>query len=234
MSSVTPRGALIVLEGPDRSGKSTNAATLVKRLKDAGVNACYKRFPERSTGIGKVIDEYLRDTPKGALKDQVIHLLFAANRWETADELKSLVEGGTTVVIDRYSHSGVCYSVAKGMDETWCFSPEVGLPKPDIIFFLSITPEEASKRGDFGAERYEKLDFQRKVFDKFKEYAQLSQAEAEESKSTGVDSCAHERCNWYVVDASQELDKIQESLYAKALEVIESAKTKPLGVLTKP
>jgi hypothetical protein len=41
------------------------------------------------------------------------HLIFSANRWEMCAEMKRLMSGGTTLIVDRYVHSGIAYSVAK-------------------------------------------------------------------------------------------------------------------------
>ncbi|XP_053453241.1 thymidylate kinase isoform X3 [Nycticebus coucang] len=74
------RGALIVLEGVDRAGKSTQACRLVSALCSAGRRAELLRFPERSTEIGKLLSSYLGK--KSEVEDHSVHLLFSANRWE--------------------------------------------------------------------------------------------------------------------------------------------------------
>ncbi|KOB76219.1 putative thymidylate kinase, partial [Operophtera brumata] len=56
---IMKRGALIVIEGVDRTGKSTQARTLVESLKKKHVQAEYTNFPARDTDIGKVINGYL-------------------------------------------------------------------------------------------------------------------------------------------------------------------------------
>ena len=38
----------------------------------------------------------------------------------------------------------------------------------DLVCFLDVSPEEASKRGDYGNEKYEKIEFQAKVRDNYK------------------------------------------------------------------
>ncbi|XP_044523602.1 thymidylate kinase isoform X4 [Gracilinanus agilis] len=53
------RGALIVLEGMDRAGKTTQGRKLVAALLEAGHTAELLRFPERSTEIGKLLGSYL-------------------------------------------------------------------------------------------------------------------------------------------------------------------------------
>ncbi|XP_073073892.1 thymidylate kinase isoform X3 [Manis javanica] len=74
------RGALIVLEGVDRAGKSTQSRKLVAALCAAGHRAELLRFPERSTEIGKLLSSYLEK--KNEVEDHSVHLLFSANRWE--------------------------------------------------------------------------------------------------------------------------------------------------------
>ena len=85
------RGAFIVLEGLDRSGKTTQTAKLVERIEKLGKPCKLIKFPgtlfpewklrvDRTTAIGKMIDAYLRSAEE--LDDRVIHLLFSANRWE--------------------------------------------------------------------------------------------------------------------------------------------------------
>ncbi|KAG2487939.1 hypothetical protein HYH03_013518 [Edaphochlamys debaryana] len=81
-----------------------------------------------------------------------------------------LLASGTTLVLDRYSYSGVAYTAAKGvghLDTSYCRSVEVGLPAADLVVLMRLSAEEGAARGGYGQERYEKLDFQRKVAEQF-------------------------------------------------------------------
>lgn len=49
------------------------------------------------------------------------------------------------------------------MDLSWCKQPDVGLIKPDLVVFLDIDPNVAETRGEYGSERYENLEMQRRV-----------------------------------------------------------------------
>ncbi|KAJ6070808.1 hypothetical protein N7467_012127 [Penicillium canescens] len=160
----TRRGALIVVEGLDRAGKSSQCEMLRGFLSEQGHVVKYIRFPDRTTPIGKLIDSYLRGSSHQ--DDHSIHLLFSANRWEVAKSIEEDIASGTTVIVDRYSYSGVVYSAAKAnptLSLDWAWQPEIGLPRPDICLFLGISPEEAAKRGGFGAERYENEAMQTRV-----------------------------------------------------------------------
>jgi dTMP kinase len=155
-------GTLIVFEGLDRSGKTTQSANLVEYLNKLKPDSTKLiRFPDRFTLIGQQLNSFLQS--KININDQALHLLFSANRWETVPTILKLLNEGKNVIIDRYSYSGIAYSVAKGLDLEWCKSSDQGLPTPDVVIYLSISPEAASLRGDYGNERYENKEFQTRV-----------------------------------------------------------------------
>ncbi|XP_063896718.1 thymidylate kinase [Helicoverpa armigera] len=204
------RGALIVIEGVDRTGKSTQARTLVENLKNKNIQAEYTNFPARNTDVGKIINNYLQ--MKNDLSDEVIHLLFSANRWERAKNIIKKLEAGTTIIVDRYCYSGVAFSAAKGLDFNWCKSPDVGLPKPDKVFFLTMPVDSIKERNGFGNERYEVLNFQKKVSET---YQKLKED------------------NWEVLDANRSIESIQEDLLQQSLNIINDVPEKPIGKLWK-
>ncbi|GAA5848161.1 hypothetical protein JCM8547_004427 [Rhodosporidiobolus lusitaniae] len=196
------RGAFIVFEGLDRSGKSTQVARLVDSLNARGVEAKAARFPDRTLSTGKMIDSYL--SQRADLDDRAIHLLFSANRWERANQILEDLDNGITVVCDRYAFSGIAFSVVKGLSWTWCQSPDVGLPQPDLVLYLSISPSSAASRGGFGQERYETSEVQQKVE---KVFARLG-----ESVDEGV---------WSVVEADQSVEEVQAEVESRVKKVLE-------------
>ncbi|KAK3932864.1 Thymidylate kinase [Frankliniella fusca] len=203
------RGVLFVFEGCDRAGKTTQCRMLVDALCKRGIPAEYMNFPDRSTAIGKIINDYL--LKKVELPDKAVHLLFSANRWELEPVIKNKLASGVSLIVDRYSYSGVAFSAAKkGMDLKWCWNPEIGLPEPDAVLLLNLTEEVSAKRGDFGLERYEATDFQRKVKSNFMDLK---------------DSL------WKIIDA----DKPVENLHVEILDIFnsvyESSAGKPITVL---
>lgn len=158
------RGLFIVVEGLDRSGKSTQCELLCKHIEKQGKTAKYVKFPDRTTPTGTMINSYL--TNQAQQDDHFIHLLFSANRWEAASGLRKDIKDGIWVVVDRYSYSGAVYSAAKenpDLSLEWAWAPEQGLPQPDLIFFLDISATDAAARGGYGEERYEKEEMQTRV-----------------------------------------------------------------------
>ncbi|KAJ1988437.1 hypothetical protein H4R33_002431 [Dimargaris cristalligena] len=191
------RGAFILLEGCDRTGKSTQAERLVDALNRRGQRALLWKFPDRTTRIGQMIDGYLA---KGQdLNDQAVHLLFSANRWEAIGQIQAHLREGTHLVVDRYAYSGVAFSAAKGLDLHWCKQPDVGLLTPDLTFFLDMSIEESMNRGGFGQERYEKVALQTRVREMFH---------------------ALREPDWKVIDATQTKDQIHAELLGIAQATI--------------
>jgi len=109
------RGAMIVIEGADRVGKSTHADKLVEKLIACKKPVKLMKFPDRTTSIGQLINTYLKGETK--LDDHAIHLLFSANRWELVDDITKTLNSGTSIIIDRYAFSGVAYSAAKPVSD---------------------------------------------------------------------------------------------------------------------
>lgn len=111
-----------------------------------------------------MINSYL--TGKAQQDDHSIHLLFSANRWEAVKSIRKDILDGVSVIVDRYSFSGAVYSAAKDNPDLsldWAWYPEIGLLKPDLLFFLDISSADAAKRGGYGAERYETEKMQTRV-----------------------------------------------------------------------
>ncbi|KAM0679176.1 hypothetical protein BDAP_000068 [Binucleata daphniae] len=147
----------IVIEGIDRSGKTT----ITKYIAEYINNATRISFPNRESVTGKIIDSYLKNNVN--LNPQTIHLLFSANRWEMKKEIENMLTKGS-VVCDRYFYSGIAYSIANGLDIEWCNKPDAGLRKPDLVIFLDIKPKNVQQRSGFGDEKYEKAEHLEKVY----------------------------------------------------------------------
>lgn len=184
------RGKFIVLEGIDRSGKSTQARLLAQSLKTARIPCLYIAFPVRDTAVGRLLDAYLRR--ENELDPRVAHLLFSANRWEMAQNIELALAEGKHVIADRYAYSGIAYSVANGLPSSWCIAPDVGLPLPDAVLYLDLSADIAAKRGAYGEERYEKMEFQLRVK---KVYESLFVAST-----------------WHTVNASQEEARVRDDI----------------------
>lgn len=177
--------------------------------------SCTDDILDRTTSIGRMINQYLRGEIQ--LDDHAVHLLFSANRWEAAAQIRRDIETGITVIVDRYSYSGAVYSAAKENKELqldWAWQPEVGLPRPDIWFFLNISTEVAAARGGYGTERYETVNLQQKVGKLFLSLSELTGNE-----------------DMRIVDAGREMDEISSEIQDGVLQTM--TKLGSIGPLRK-
>jgi dTMP kinase len=138
------RGRLIAIEGIDQSGKRTQATLLVRRLIQKGYPASVWNFPDYRTPLGRELRAYLAG--RNHLDFHAVHLLYAANKWERAREIDSEIHRGRNIIVNRYSPSNLAYGVAHGLPLEWLRSLENGLPKPDVVFVLDITPRTSFRR----------------------------------------------------------------------------------------
>jgi dTMP kinase len=164
---MTTTGKFVVIEGIDKSGKTTICRKLKSKIEKDGKykSVVSMSFPNRKSVTGQIIDKYLGE--KINLNPEVIHLLFSANRWEQKEEIKEH-RRGSLIICDRYFYSGVAYSVSKGLDMDWCMGPDRGLPMPDLVVFIDIGPQNVHHRSTFGMERYENIEYLDKVYCNFK------------------------------------------------------------------
>lgn len=145
------RGQLIVLEGIDGAGKTTQAQLLSAYLTRQGIPTEQIKFPRYETFFGQLVLHFLNGE-LGAL-DQVspylASIVFALDRSAVKEKLVEMLEKGTTIILDRYVGSNMAHQAAKLPDEKrqqyldWVHKleyRELGLPKEDIVFFLDTPP----------------------------------------------------------------------------------------------
>ncbi len=140
------KGKIVVIEGTDKAGKTTQSRMLLEALKNAGKIAVVMDFPDYATPIGMEIRAFLdgkRDYPS-----ETKHLLFSANRWEKKREIESMVRNGTLVVMNRYWQSNLVYGAANGIDPGWLLKLDKGLPKEDLVITLLVDPSTSSRRAE--------------------------------------------------------------------------------------
>ncbi|MGH9345784.1 MAG: dTMP kinase [Vicinamibacterales bacterium] len=148
------RGLLIAFEGLDQSGKQTQAELLRDHLKAAGRKVRLLSFPDYGTSIGEEIARALQG--ERDYGPDVMQLLYIANRYERKDEIVRWLEGGLTLICDRYRASSVAYGEACGLDPVWLFDMQRYLPAPDVTILLDIAPETSARRKSGDRDKYER------------------------------------------------------------------------------
>ena len=142
---------LIVLEGLDGAGKSTQ----VKKLKQYLLEKCgeldYIHFPRYDAPVyGELISRFLRGDfgDNESVHPQLVALLFAEDRHGAAEGIKARLAERKTVLLDRYVYSNIAYQCSKLTDEQeveqlrrWIFDTEYNVfkePVPDLNIFLDV------------------------------------------------------------------------------------------------
>ncbi len=210
------RGILISLEGIDGSGKTALANMLGEHFRAEGVPVILTKEPG-GTAFGNHMRSLLHDRPY-VLCPEAEFLLFAADRAQhIAEVVKPALEQKCIVISDRMADSSQAYQgFGRGLDKeyinkinSWVMS---GI-KPDIVLYLNIDYETASKRL---ALRNQKLTpFEREQAAFFKRV------------TDGFNTIFKERPEVVVIDASRDFDQVANQVLmqmkAQLLPLLESA-----------
>ena len=143
------KGLFIVLEGPDKCGKSTQARLLVERLRAQGYPVVHTREPG-GTSFAEEVRRILLST-EHSVRPVAELLLYEASRAQHTDErLRPALAEGQVVVCERYTLSTTVYQgKARGLDlkvvDTANKLATGGL-KPDLTFVFDIPESEFSTR----------------------------------------------------------------------------------------
>lgn len=142
---------LVVLEGLDGAGKSTQVKKLRTYLESLYGSLEYVHFPRYDAPVyGDLISRFLRGDfgSNESVHPQLVALLFAEDRHGAAPAMKETLEKGGVILLDRYVYSNIAYQCAKLKNDQeaealrdWIFNTEYGdfaLPKPDLNIFLDV------------------------------------------------------------------------------------------------
>ncbi|MDE1870984.1 MAG: dTMP kinase [Candidatus Micrarchaeota archaeon] len=163
-------GRYIVFEGIEGSGKSTQARIFYNSIRKKS-NAILTEEPWESDSIGKLIRKELKEKRENRVSNATLQLLYMANR---KNHMERVVEPGlrkgNTVVQDRYWMSTAVYgsagSVEKKLYMEYFMKMSEIFPRPDVVFFIGVDPNEAYRRvtsRNKAAERFDRLDMLRKL-----------------------------------------------------------------------
>ena len=139
------KGVLIVLDGIDGTGKTTQAKRLLVTLRNKGADAVYFREPSDSQwGLAIKKKAVIADslTPGEELD------LFQKDRKENVEKnLLPALREKKVIVLDRYYFSTIAYQGARGIDpEMIRCQNESFAVKPDLVFILDIAPQKGLNR----------------------------------------------------------------------------------------
>ncbi len=200
------KGKFIVLEGPDRCGKSTQAKLLLNTLLEHGKDVLLTREPGGTETAEKIRQIVLE--PGMDIRPMAELFLYEASRAQhTQEKILPALEQGKIVICERYTLSTCAYQgYGRGIDlkriETLNQIASLGLV-PDITLVFLMSDKYFTQRGEYlYSDRLEKEDisFRRK----------MRQGYVELAKKTP---------NAYVIDADRNVDVIQAEVVKLLHEV---------------
>ncbi len=202
---------LVVFEGPEGAGKSTQVSRFAGRLRRAGVPLTVTREPG-GTPTGDAIRELVLHADV-AIDPLVEFLLYSASRAQHVLEvIRPALRRGEVVVSDRYAGASVAYQgYGRGLDLAFVDDLNrraTGGLRPDLTVLLDLDPEVGLQRvaGRGAEDRLEReaLAFHQRVREGF-----LAQAEADPS--------------WLVIDAGAAPEAVADAVWKAATERLGAA-----------
>jgi dTMP kinase len=186
-------GKLIAVEGIDQSGKRTQTLLLAKKLQALRYPVSTIDFPDYRTPLGRQLRSYL--SGRNRFDYRAVHLLYAANRWERARDIATEISNGVRMIVNRYSPSNLAYGLAHGLPLKWLSAIEEGLPQPNRVIVLDVSPRTSFSRKSKGRDVHEgDLGYLRRVRN-----AYLSLAE---------------KYDWVIVNGEQSPSDVHADLWA--------------------
>ena len=191
---VLEKGILVVFEGIDGSGKSTQAEILLKRLQEEDFDVVYFREPSKGKWGRKIKKKALH--PDSLSPEEELDLFLKDRRENVEKNLKPALQRKRIVILDRYYYSTIAYQGAKGIDEKLIRTMnEEFVVEPDLVFIFDIDPQkgleriEDRKKKDWLFEREDYLVKVREIFRSFKgeKFVHIDALKSEEEISKEIE-----------------------------------------------
>jgi dTMP kinase len=192
------KGCFITIDGIDGAGSSTQTKLLVDKLIELGYDSVGTKEPNPNGPIEPIIRSIIKGP---CISPELEALLFAADRiYHVEFFIKPWLKEGKIVVSDRYLESSIAYQTSQGLDEDWILLINKKAIIPDISIILDVDPEISLKRKTILIDRYERIEFLKKVRLKFLERAK--------------------KMNYYIIDASKSIIEIHKEILDLVLDYI--------------
>ena len=200
----------ITFEGPDGSGKTTQAQMLAEYLQRRGMAVLHTREPG-GTAISEQIRDVILSTRNQSIQHETEALLFSAARAQIVSELiRPALAAGKIVVCDRYADSTMAYQgYGLGLDLEALRAITrfaTGGLVPDMTFYIDVPAEiglTRRQRGETNRLDQKDLAYHARVREGF-----LKMAKEEPQR-------------WIVVDGTQPVDQVQQEIRKKLEEKLE-------------
>lgn len=140
---------LIVIDGIDGCGKSTQVKSLAEDLTGKGHSVVVSKWQDSSYIQKLYIGDLLKRIQEGSVvipPESRTFLLAADIAYRLQSRIKPWLDEGKIVIGDRYIYKVIAQGIARGLDKTWLLDLFSFAPKPDLVIMLDVLPEVACDR----------------------------------------------------------------------------------------
>lgn len=209
-------GKLVVLEGTDGVGRSTQIGLLKQWLENHG-HAVLDTGMTRSALAGKRLKQAKEGHTLGGISMSLFYATDFADRLE--NEIIPALRAGFIVLTDRYIYSLIARAIVRGGDPDWLREVYGFALKPDAIFYLRLPIDDLVTRvlQSTGFDYWESgmdLHLGEDMYDSFVRYQRWLLSEFDKMV---------EEYGFEVIDASPGIEEVFEKLRARVLEVVEKS-----------
>ncbi len=219
-------GKLIVIEGLDGSGKSTQEELLKKRLSDSGIKVNFIKLPNYDDPACELVKEYLAGRfgkKPGDVNAYAASSFFAVDRYVSFNcYWKEAYKNGEVFLADRYTTSNAYHQLTKTDKAEWDSYlawledfeyNKMGIPKPDAVIYLDM-PIEVSQKLMTG--RYNGDESKKDIHEKDVEYLNNCREAAD---------YACKKLGWERVECSRDgeplpIEVISDSIYKYVMKAL--------------
>ncbi len=138
-------GRLVVFEGLDGCGKSTQLERVATRLRNAGHDPLVTLEPSDGPWGRRI--RQMAKSGQAVAPEEELRWFVEDRRDHAAQELRPALAAGRLVLCDRYFVSSVAYQGARGLDWRRILAEsEAEFPVPDLVLLFEVTPEQGLER----------------------------------------------------------------------------------------
>jgi dTMP kinase len=214
------KGRLIVIEGPDASGRSTQIGLVTARLEASG-------HAVLSTGLkrSELISEGILEAKRNFAGRRTLSLFYAA---DFADQLENKIipalRAGYIVLADRYTYTLMAREAVRGISRRWSHNLFSFAVVPDLVFYLDVEPEELVHRvfqKNAYLDYYESgadMGLSEDMFESFLKYQRMIAKEFRRMQK---------RYNLVIIDGNRSVQEISADLQRRIDAFLESVKGRP-------
>src|SRR5262245_66046510 len=105
--------------------------------KEKHLRTAHFDLPDYQTDVGKLIDKYLNQAEMPS-NPEVLHLLYAANRYEIRDVINFHLNDGYVVIMNRYYQSNIVYGAVNVLEIRWLYSLDKNIHPSALTIIIAL------------------------------------------------------------------------------------------------